>query len=465
MTAAESAPAVSPDIDKTVFIVEDSLIVSLELEEMLRKNRYHIAGKATRGEDAVERSLEAMPDVILMDINLDGDLNGIDAAKIIKGKADIPIIFTTAYSDEETLRGVMESQSDSYVLKPYNYKELCTQIDLAVRKNRLVKEARASDLKYRILFEKSHDAIFLMDTSACFIDVNTAFLNMFGFSREEIIGTSLGKLFPEKGQFSSLVGRITAAENVSNFEAALRKKDSGELICLTSASSVDPDLFKFSGFQGIIRDVTARRRYERELEESMERLEKAISGIIRVLALSQEARDPYTAGHQKRVSLIAGSIAREMGLDPETIKGIVIASEIHDIGKISVPAEILSKPGKLTDNEFGIIKEHPIVGYDILRDIDFPWPLADSVRQHHERIDGSGYPDGLKADEIIIEAKIIMAADVIEAMASFRPYRPPLGLEKALEEINGKQGVHYDREVVRACNAIEKDELRKYLLY
>jgi putative nucleotidyltransferase with HDIG domain len=176
------------------------------------------------------------------------------------------------------------------------------------------------------------------------------------------------------------------------------------------------------------------------------------------MSVTVEMRDPYTAGHQRRVSKLACAIAREIGLPGAQIEGIRMAGEIHDIGKIYVPAEILSKPGKLTDIEFTIIKTHAQVGYDILKNIEFPWPIADIVVQHHERLNGSGYPAGLKGGAILPEANIIIVADVVEAMSSHRPYRPAHGIDTALAEIVQNKGVLYDAAVVDHCVRLFKEK-------
>ena len=195
-----------------------------------------------------------------------------------------------------------------------------------------------------------------------------------------------------------------------------------------------------------------------KLKKTMNDLRKAIDGIIEAMGLTVEIRDPYTAGHQRRVAEIAHSIAIEMGLSNQQIQGIRMAGVIHDIGKMAVPAEILSKPGKITEHEFGIIKTHPEVGYNILKKIDFPWPIAQIVYQHHERIDGSGYPQGLEGKDILLEARIMAVADVVEAMASHRPYRPALGIDSALEEIEKNTNEIYDPEVVDACLRIFRED-------
>jgi HD-GYP domain-containing protein (c-di-GMP phosphodiesterase class II) len=173
--------------------------------------------------------------------------------------------------------------------------------------------------------------------------------------------------------------------------------------------------------------------------------------FIRDVSFLTQSRDPYTAGHQWKVSELAGGIAREMGLPAHTIEGIKVAGMVHDMGKLSVPAEIVTKPGALTSFEFSIIKEHPARAFEVLKEIDFPWPVAEMVLQHHERLDGSGYPSGLKGDEIGLEARVLAVADVVGAISSHRPYRRDLGIEAALKEIDKKKGVLYDTEVSRAC--------------
>jgi putative nucleotidyltransferase with HDIG domain len=197
--------------------------------------------------------------------------------------------------------------------------------------------------------------------------------------------------------------------------------------------------------------VLKERRLRTELKERLHQTFDVLKGVVHALSLSIEARDPYTAGHQKRVSDLAGAIAEEMGLPKDRVTGIRLAGEIHDLGKIAVPAEILSKPYKLSNMEFSLIKTHPDVGYNILKEIEFPWPIAEIVYQHHERFDGSGYPRGLKADEILLDARIMAVADVVEAIASHRPYRPALGMETAAAEIQKHRGVYYDPEVVDTC--------------
>jgi len=205
------------------------------------------------------------------------------------------------------------------------------------------------------------------------------------------------------------------------------------------------------GMVATAEDITERKRMEEELKQSFKRLRKTFEETASALSFTLEKRDPFTAGHQQRVAQLACAIAKEIGLSEKQIEGIHIAGILHDIGKISVPAEILSKPGKITDGEFIIIKTHPQIGDDILMTIEFPWPIGKIVLQHHERLDGSGYPQGLKANEILLEARILGVADVVEAITSFRPYRVAQGIDKALEEIIKNKGILYDLNVVDAC--------------
>ena len=207
-----------------------------------------------------------------------------------------------------------------------------------------------------------------------------------------------------------------------------------------------------------------RRTYLQSLEEKVAqrttKLQQALEGIVHAMSLTVEKRDPYTAGHQHRVAGLAAAIATEMGLPADRIEGIRLGGMIHDLGKIAVPAEILSKPSRLTEIEFALIKIHPQTGYDIVADIEFPWPIARMICEHHERIDGSGYPQGLRGDAILAEARILAVADVVEAMATHRPYRAALGIEAAMEEISRGRSRLYDHEAAEACLRLLKQKDR-----
>jgi PAS domain S-box-containing protein len=198
----------------------------------------------------------------------------------------------------------------------------------------------------------------------------------------------------------------------------------------------------------IFHNISERKKAELGLKTSVEKLRKALAGTIQAMALTVETRDAYTAGHQRRVTDLARSIAQEMGMNENDVDGLRMAGVIHDLGKISVPGEILNKPGKLTKLEFDLIKIHPQTGFDILKNITFQWPIAQMVLQQHERLDGSGYPHGLRGEDILQEAKILAVSDVVEAMSSHRPYRATLGIDMALEEITANKNILYDADIV-----------------
>ena len=204
----------------------------------------------------------------------------------------------------------------------------------------------------------------------------------------------------------------------------------------------------------IVRNVKLSESLYKELKKSTDKIKTNIEGTIHAMAMTVEMRDPYTAGHQRQVADLASAIAVKMGIPSEQSDSIHLAGTIHDIGKMQVPTEILSKCGKLTELEFDMIKTHSQAGYDILKTIEFQWPIAEFVLQHHERMDGSGYPSGLKAESILIEARILSVADVVDAIVPHRPYRPALGIEKAQEEIFDNRGIVYDSDVVDACLSI-----------
>ncbi len=249
---------------------------------------------------------------------------------------------------------------------------------------------------------------------------------------------------------------------------ALPLLDSGQAFGALTIYAVDPGAFneeEVALLEELANDlafgiITLRTRKEHEQHAVI--LRQSLEQSIQTIADTVEARDPYTAGHQRRVAVLAKAIAQEMGLPEEQVSGLHLAAIIHDLGKIHIPAEILSKPGKLSRIEFELIKTHPQEGYNILKDVKFPWPIADIILQHHERMDGSGYPQGLKGEQILLEARIMAVADVVESMMSHRPYRPGLGIEAALEEIEQNRDVRYDPKVVDACLTLFRE--RNYQL-
>jgi putative nucleotidyltransferase with HDIG domain/PAS domain S-box-containing protein len=240
----------------------------------------------------------------------------------------------------------------------------------------------------------------------------------------------------------------------SAYEVVPKRGPAGKIVGwldLYSFPMVDAATGEMRGVIEYVRNITDRKHAEEELERSYQQLRETFIETVNALASTVEMKDPYTAGHQRWATRLACAIAKEMGLSEEQIEGIRMAASIHDIGKINIPAEILSKPGQLSEIQYNMVKIHAQVGCDILREIKFPWPVAEIVLQHHERWDGSGYPERLSGEEIILEARILAVADTVEAMSSHRPYRVAHGIDSALEEISQNRGTLYDPAVVDAC--------------
>ncbi len=345
------------------------------------------------------------------------------------------------------------------------------------------------------------DIVYKIDPDGCFTFINDSVRNL-GYEPEELIGEHFSKiihpddvkLFTRNYVLPKFKGKDTGNKiapklfderrtgkretkglcirlipNQQNSE----KKDAGEtigsVIIFGDVSSrghyeTDKDKkdLKFLGTLGVIKDVTERKRAEDALQRSLNKLERILEETVNALASAVETRDPYTAGHQRRVANLAFTMAKEMGLSKEQINGIHMAAVIHDIGKIHVPAEILSKPTRLTNAEFDIVKTHAQVGYDILKSIEFPWPVADVIRQHHERMNGSGYPQGLKKEDILLEAGILAVADVVEAMSSYRPYRPARSWGETFDEITKNRVTLYEPHAVDICLELFKKKNFKF---
>ncbi|MGA3085475.1 MAG: PAS domain S-box protein [Thermodesulfobacteriota bacterium] len=305
---------------------------------------------------------------------------------------------------------------------------------------------RDSEGRLRILVQTIPDLIWLKDKDGVYLSCNTMFERFFGAREADIVGKTdydfvdreLADSFREHDKKAMAAGKTTSNEEWITFA------DGGHRVFLdTIKTPMYDSQGMLIGMLGIGRDITDRR--------AVERIRKALGATIHAIAVTVEARDPYTAGHQRRVADLARSIATEMNLPDDQIDGIRMAATIHDLGKISVPAEILSKPTKLTNIELMLIKIHSQSGYDILKDIDFPWPVARMILEHHERMNGSGYPNGLTGDNILLESRILAVADVLESMASHRPYRPSLGIDAAMKEIESNRGILYDINAVNAC--------------
>lgn len=357
-----------------------------------------------------------------------------------------------AYKDKR-----FEAWRENYVYKLSSGEIVAIYDDVTKQRQAEEKFASLGRLQERILSAVG-EGIYGVDAEGVTTFMNEAASRMLGWQPDELIGkVHHDTLHNSQGGKSSgsqvecpIAATFRDGEVHRGEDQVFWRKDGSSFLAEYTCMPIVEE-GTIVGAVSTFSDITERRRHEDELRASLEKLRKGLSGTIQAMALIVETRDPYTAGHQRRSTNLARAIAEEMKLSDDMVDGIRMAGVIHDLGKISVPAEILSKPGKINDLEFNLIKVHAEAGYDILKGIDFPWPIAKIVLQHHERMDGSGYPRGLTAGEIILEARVLAVADVVEAMASHRPYRPAYSIDAALEEINRKKGTYFDPDVVDAC--------------
>ena len=309
---------------------------------------------------------------------------------------------------------------------------------------------RDSEQRFRGLVEQSLTGIYISQDGA-FLYANPRLEEVLGYRPGELVGVRADDIVIAEDLPIMQAKReaLRAGATTSNYEVRARRKD-GAIIEL----GVQGRVLESRGVKttiGMAQDITEKKRAEEEIQRHIARLKAAFAGTVDVTMRMSEMRDPYTAGHERRVSEIAAAIGAELGLEAQATEGLRVAGQLHDVGKIAVPAEILAKPGKLSAIELRLIREHPQAGYDVLAGVELPWPVAQVALQHHERMDGSGYPQGLKGEAILLEARIMAVADVVEAMSSHRPYRPGLGIGKALAEIERGRGTAYDPAVADAC--------------
>jgi len=325
--------------------------------------------------------------------------------------------------------------------------------DITDRK-RAEEALRKSEENYRQLFDNSPAGIYQINfRTGKFLKANDVICEYLGCSQEEITSLSPYDFITQESQKLLLerLNKMAMGDKVPEDPEYEIVDKNGKRRWLKLNSHNYYDSEGLAGANVVAHDITARKQVEEQLQQTLESLRKAFGAIIQVMVSAVESRDPYTAGHQMRSADLVRAIATEMGFTQDRIEGVRMAGSIHDIGKLSIPAEILSKPTKLSEIEFSLIKEHARKGYEMLKNVESPWPLAEIVHQHHERMDGSGYPQKLKGEEILMEARILAVADVVEAMASHRPYRPGLGINTALDEIEKNRGIFYDKTVADAC--------------
>ena len=425
-------------------------------EDFLQNTKFHLDNPLSKGV-AVEAFRKQKP-ILINDISeIENNLSqkSIDFVRAMGSQSFIcvPII----YKGESMGIMIVDNVQSKKILGQTEMSLLmgiAPQIGISINNAISYQKIKESEARFRSLSENAPDIIYTLGINGEFTYVNPAIETILGYLPEEIIG----KHFINIARKEDIATYIKAFKQVRDRKQTI-KEEIGTLLhkdgtdryfSLSGAPNFDSE-GNFIGLVGTFKNLTDIRRSEAELKKSLEKLQSAMSSTIDAISLIVESRDPYTAGHQRRVAKLAVAIAEKLGLSEEKIEFIRMGSLIHDIGKIYIPASILTKPSRLGDLEFAMMKTHPTVGYKILNKVDFIPVIVDIVYQHHERMDGSGYPLGISGDKIFLESRIVAVADTVEAMASNRPYRPARGIAFALEEIKKQRGSLLDTKVVDAC--------------
>ena len=438
-------------------MVEDESIVARDIRNMLIGLGYEVVGVTPSATESVKLAKTKKPHLVLMDIMLQGKTNGVGAADQIYSQFNIPIVYLTAYADESTLQKAKKAEPFGYLLKPFEERELQTTIEIALYKFKMEMKLKNRERWLSTILKSVGDAVIAANAKGHVTFMNPLAESLTGWKNPETTPKPLNEIFRavKKNTGKEIIIPLEKILHGERYrfprEAILLSKKGDEIPIFQSATPIKNEDNSITGVVLSFSDITRLKKAEEELKNSLIRLKNVMEGTVEAMAYTIETRDPYTAGHQRRVAKLASAIARIMDLPDDQIEGIHMAGTLHDIGKIHVPAEILNKPGKISDAEYNIIKTHSQVGFDILKSIDFPWPIAEIVLQHHERLDGSGYPQGIRKNEILMEAKILAVADTVEALATHRPYRPAFTKETALSEIKTYRGILYDKNIVDAC--------------
>jgi len=418
-----------------------------------KKFNITLAGTLAEAQSILKKT---SPDLMISDYLLP-DGKGIELLPGNSSKLTYPVVILTSHGNELIAAAAMKAGAIDYIAKSNEaFAEMPHIIDRTLREwQQMTKYKQAEEAlqqqhkRARKIIETARDAFVGMDVDGIITDWNPQAEKIFGWSRKEALGRLMSKtIIPEtyrEAHTNGLKHYLATGEGLllnKHVEVTAQHRNGHTLPIELSIVSMRLDgTLTFNAF---IRDISARQKAQKALKASL------IDTVVAIFK-AVEAHDPYTAGHQQRVAQLARCIAREMGLDADRIDGLMMGATIHDIGKIPLPAEMFSKPTELTEKEKKLVQTHCQVGYDILKDVKFPWPVADIAFQHHERLDGTGYPQGLKGEEICLEARIVAVADVVEAMSSHRSYRSSLGVDVALEEIVAHRGEWYEPAAVDAC--------------
>ena len=435
--------------------VEDSP-ADAELEvASLERAGYDVRMDRVDGEADLRAALGSNDyDVIFLDHGLPGWDSRSALRAVREAAPQTPVVCVAGTIGEETAVEMLKLGASDYVLK-----DRTARLPAAVRgvleraASRQARRAaetalRASEERYRRIVDTAAEGILTTGIDFTITYYNQRLAEMLGYGVVDLLGRSVRELIwsEDRAFIDEEMARQTRGE-ASSHQSRLRQADGSGLWVSVASRPILDENGRFSGSLAMISDISDQKAAE-------ERLKQALTGTVTAMGSLVESRDPYTAGHERRSAALVAAIAGELGFDDDALAALDLTARMHDIGQIAVPAEILTRPGPLSSSEFSLVKLHPQVAFDILASIDFGYPAADIILQHHERLDGSGYPKGLLGDEIRLEARVLAVADVVEAMSSHRPYRAALGVEAALDELRANAGRLYDPAVVAACDRV-----------
>jgi len=437
---------------ESILIVDDNEDIRKSLKLTFNKKGYKTDTVGTARE-ALKKAHKKYFNIALIEFKLPDMEGTILLNKLKELYPKMTCFIITDYAFLQNVRMAARINADGYFIKPLIPEDVLYRFEKILKEQCIEKELKESEEKYRALFENTGTATMIIEEDRTISMVNTQGEKLSGYSKDEIENKMKWTDFVIPEDMEKM-----KKYHIFSGKAVEKPPTEYEFSFIDRKGNVKNIFLKIGMIPNTKKSITSLMDITKH-KISEERLKKTMDAAIDTMSKIVEAKDPYTAGHQKNVSQIATFIAQEMKLPQNKIEGIRIASLIHDIGKISVPTELLNKSITLSDIEFSLIKDHSQIGYDILKSIDFSYPVAQIVLQHHERLDGTGYPNSLKGDEILLEAKIIGVADVVEAMSSHRPYRPALGIDAALEEISKNKAILYDSKVVDACLKIFKKKV------
>lgn len=445
-----------PEGPPRILVVDDEAAARATMRRFLERGGF-VVETAEGFEDALEKLRSGHHAVVVSDVIMPG-ATGLDLLERLRAEgAELEVVLVTGHSDVETVLEAMRQGASDLLVKPITPERLCGAVQHALRMKairdenrryreriedlliRRTQEVREGESRLATIVGESLDGTLVSDREGRILFLNPAARRFLNKGVHDLHGLPLPEVLD--GQTPKEVTLDRPGEPPRTLEAR----------------AAEIPWARRKAILVVLRDMTALRKAAEERARALERTLQAIWATAEALATAVEMRDPYTSEHQRRVTTLACAIHEEMGLPADDREGLRLAGMVHDLGKLQVPTEILVKPARLTDLEYRILQGHARAGYEILKNVDFPWPVATAVLQHHERLDGSGYPDGLAGDAILVEARILGVADVVEAMASHRPYRPSLGLEVALAEVSGNAGTLYDPDVARACIAVFRE--------